>query len=808
MSLRQKWRRRCRFSTMAGLAMLLALVSNSAAQDIPDPISDFTATPDEMTLFLAAAVNGVETQQIVQTRATKTGALFVARDDLIKLRIAIPSTGPKEVALASIQGLMAKYDEDRQRLELIADPEILLPQIVNALRQEEGLTLQGGTGFVLNYSLNATTPFVSDVSKLRLNGASAYLDSRFYSPYGMLETTMGLRSYSDALTNPSSVMRYDTSYSFSNADTRVTYVVGDLITGGLAWTRSYRAGGLQVRRDFSLQPDLITRPLLSTSGTAAVPSTIDVLLGGVKTFSTDVNSGPFTINNIPVITNVSGAKIVLRDATGQQTEIALPFFVGANLLAKDLLDYSLEIGAPRENYGLESFGYSRLPIATGSLRYGLTDRLTLEGHFETQAGLVNAGGGIATTLFDMAQVTLAASASRFHQAQGAQVYGALTTKYNSLNMEIASSMTLGTYRDLSYTTGLYSLSATNFALNSAYLEPPRWTHRLSLNAPLGNSDARVNFNLFGSRRGTGETRIISSGVTHTVRAYNASISAFAYADLGTQKSKGIFINLSVPLGKNILSNVSTLYDETRKIRPYASIAKLDDGSIGSLSYMGSAAYDANTRSGRAVTQYRSSAGLIRGEVRASSTGGSANASFAGALVVTDNTFHLTNQINDSFAIVQVGRPDVAILLDNRPAGITGRDGTALIPGLRSNQTNKMSIDISSLPLDFRVTELDRLVKPARKNGVQVAFQASAAASALVTLIAKNGEFVATGSTVRMNGNETEFIVGFDGEVWIEGDFLDENELVVTGADFSCKAQFAYAPQATDIFTRIDKVACK
>lgn len=803
---KRRWHR-C-FGAVASVVFLSGLIANTSAQDVPDPIPDIQSAPDEMTLFLAAMVNGVETDQIIQIRAMKNGALLAARDDLIRLRIAVPETGPKEIELTSIKGLKARYDADGQRLELTVDPDILQPQIVDALKRNEGPPLLSGKGFLLNYNLNATTPFVSDLSKLRLSGVSAYLDGRFYSPYGTLETTMGLRSYSDALANPSSVMRYDTSYSFSNVDTRVTYVVGDVITGSLAWTRAYRAGGLQVRRDFSLQPDLITRPLLSAGGTAAVPSTVDVLLGGVKTFSTDVSSGPFTINNIPVITNVSGAKILVRDATGQQTEISLPFFVGANLLAKDLLDYSLEIGAPRENFGLDSFGYSRLPIATGSLRYGLTDGLTLEGHFETQAGLLNVGGGIATTLFDMAQVTLAASASRFHQDQGAQVYGSLTTKFNRLNVEWASTMTLGTYRDLAYTTGINALSVTKRSFDAASFEPPRWTHRLSFNTPLGNSGASMNFNLLGSRRNTGDARIISTGVTQYLRAYNASISAFGYADLGTQKSKGIFLNLSIPLGQNMLSNVSAQYDDSRRIRPYAAFTKLDDGSIGSLAYGGAAAYDANSPSGRASAQYRSSAGVIRGEVRGSSTGGSANASFAGALVVTDNSFHLTNPINDSFAIVKVGRPDVAILLDNRPGGLTGKDGIALVPGLRSNETNKMSIDLASLPLDFRVTEVDLFVKPARKNGVSVEFKASAATSALVTLISPNGEFVPVGSIVRLNGSESEFPVGFDGEVWIEGSFEEQNELMVTGPDFSCKAQFTFVPQTGDVFTRIDKVTCK
>ncbi|NEV03151.1 hypothetical protein, partial [Bradyrhizobium uaiense] len=42
-------------------------------------------------------------------------------------------------------------------------------------------------------------------------------------------------------------------------------------------------GGLQAQRDFALRPDLITAPLATIGGSAAVPSTVDVYVNNIKT---------------------------------------------------------------------------------------------------------------------------------------------------------------------------------------------------------------------------------------------------------------------------------------------------------------------------------------------------------------------------------------------------------------------------------------------------------------------------------------------------------------------------------------------
>ncbi|MBW6424946.1 fimbria/pilus outer membrane usher protein [Rhizobium sp. XQZ8] len=197
-----------------------------------------------------------------------------------------------------------------------------------------------------------------------------------------------------------------------------TYQVGDLITGGLAWTRPVRLGGVQIRRNFGLRSDLVTMPLPEVSGTAAVPSTVDLYVNSTRRSSHEVPAGPFSISDIPAVSGDATARLVVRDALGRETVTETPLFASADLLAPGLIDYSAEIGFARRNYGLESFNYDERPFGMASARYGLTDRLTLEAHAEAGLDFLNGGAGAAFALGTLGIGTAAVAGSRYGDESG------------------------------------------------------------------------------------------------------------------------------------------------------------------------------------------------------------------------------------------------------------------------------------------------------------------------------------------------------------------------------------------------------
>src|SRR5690606_6176601 len=94
-------------------------------------------------------------------------------------------------------------------------------------------------------------------------------------------------------------VRLDTYWRHVDARHAIVYTVGDLISEGNELGSIYRLGGLQVRRDYGNRPDLVTMALPVFSGTAAVPSTVDLYVNGLRYFSGETGRGPFQFRSLP-----------------------------------------------------------------------------------------------------------------------------------------------------------------------------------------------------------------------------------------------------------------------------------------------------------------------------------------------------------------------------------------------------------------------------------------------------------------------------------------------------------------------------
>src|SRR5262249_14755006 len=155
-------------------------------------------------------------------------------------------------------------------------------------------------------------------------------------------------------------------------------------SGASRWSRPVRFAGLQLASDFDLLPDIVTMPLPSFFGEAAVPSTVDVFVNSAHVFETGVGAGPFEINHLPVVTGNGEANIVVTDALGNRTAIAVPYFASRALLRKGLTAYAIDVGLLRRGFGQRSFDYGD-PMANATWRYGLNNSVTLDAHGEAAA---------------------------------------------------------------------------------------------------------------------------------------------------------------------------------------------------------------------------------------------------------------------------------------------------------------------------------------------------------------------------------------------------------------------------------------
>src|SRR5262245_26508152 len=487
-----------RYSIAARPLLMCALIMAALLARQPEP-----SAAEPPALQLEVFINDTSTERIGTFAQLADQKLAATRNELTELGISAPGNGAADemITLDGTPGIVYRYDEPSQRLYFQLNDEQRVRQMYDARGKVEAAAQpRPDLGAVTNYTLfgGVTKSFGSGF--LGFSGANASLDARVFGPYGTLTQSgiVGTTTLRDM-----DVLRLETQWTYSDPDNLVSYRAGDTISGGLAWTRPFRLGGLQVRRNFALRPDLVTLPLPSYSGSAAVPSTVDVYVNNIKALSQPVSAGPYQINNLPLLTGGGTARVVMQDAAGREVEANLPYFISPTLLRQGLTDYTLEAGFPRINYATQSNDYLGKPAASGGVRHGLYDWLTLETHGEAGAGVLNAGTGFVASLASWGVVSVAGSASRFDERFGYQAYASFDTRLWGVTIHASSQRTFAAYNDLSSAISRYlPLQASvlgNFLQGTSATRvsarPPKALDTVSVGIPLpfDKSSSNVSF---------------------------------------------------------------------------------------------------------------------------------------------------------------------------------------------------------------------------------------------------------------------------------------------------------------------------
>jgi len=728
----------------------------------------------------------------------------------------------KLIVLDDLSGLSYRYEEAAQRISITATDKLLATKVYNASsRPQKVLPVQTDYGAVLNYTLFSSAASNPNAQLFAFNGGSATLDARAFTPYGTFSQSGILET---ALNDAFEALRLNSTFAYSDPQTSTKYVAGDTINGGLAWTRPIRIGGFQIQRNFGLRPDLVTVPLPSAQGSAAVPSTVDVYINNIKTFSQDVGTGPYQISNIPAVNGAGMAQAVLHDASGRTTQTSLPFYASPNLLAPGLLDFSVETGLPRLSYGTIADTYVAKPVGSASLRYGMLDWLTLAGHAETGSGLINGSGGFAARTGSFGVATAAIAASHYGTSTGFQSYLAYETKIWGINISASSQLTFGSYNDLASVTaqlqpntliqtdplGINSyINSSSSAISAASslftsAQPPRVQNNISAGVPLPFAKASLSASFIQLNDAADNRSSIVSATLSLPLPHEASFFATAFTSVDGEKNTGFVVGLSMTFGGGINASTSAS-GGTSGTSVVSQVMKPLEEAPGSVGWQVQDSEGANVQR-TAVVSYRSSFARFDASVGQNSSGVLGTATVDGSVATLGGGVFFANRINDAFAVVETGVPGVEVFDENRSVGFTDSNGRLLIPNLRSYQQNKIAIDTSKLPVDADIATNESVVAPADRSGVLVNFSVRTnIRPAIVVFKAPNGEPLAAGSRGQVEGGET-FVVGYDGQAYIKN-LASENKVTVTTADRECSASFHYDPRPNEQVV-ISPVVCR
>ncbi len=687
------------------------------------------------TVYLDIVIGGRVVRPLVRFNVSGE-RLSTEPEELTGAGLLLPEGLPLDpqgrVQLDLIPGLELRYEPTQQRVVLLP-ARALRPTRLLGYQVPAPVTVNRDPGLVLDWDAYGRSLAGTQVLSL---GTAA----RWFGRFGTLEMT-GVSRAGDG--GDDAYARLDTRWSYSDPRRMWTWAAGDVVSGGLAWTRPVRLGGVQWRRNFGVRPDLIVYPVPQFSADATVPSAVELYVNNVRQFGGEVDTGPFVLSDFPRVIGAGQALVVVTDALGRSTQTSVSLYSDYQRLAPGLTDFSVEAGLLRRGFGATADDYGDEPVASASWRRGLRQDLTVELHGEAGPDLRVAGAGLAWSPLARYGVLTASVAHSAGDGAGRQWAAGYQWFGQRTGFDLYSQRADAGFRDLgSLDGGSRPLRAQDRV--SAWWSIPRGALSLTW---LRYSDPD---NL--------ESRTINLGLSRSFG--RLAVSANAFDD--DRAGHGVSLTLSLPLGPDLHTSASVdrRGDDTTAVADLRRMAPYEGG-------WGWQVQARDNGDGQLGAQWRAKAGEFWFGVDRSTgrIGGFGQGN--GSLVWMGGQGFASRRIGDGFAVVSTnGVADVPILYENRAAGRTDADGYLLLTDLRGWQRNRVAIDPDMLPVEFEVPAIEQLVTPADHNGVHVRFGLAPLRSAIVLLHDAEGQSVAAGSRVR-RADGSEAIVGFDGELWLE-----------------------------------------
>jgi outer membrane usher protein len=742
---------------------------HAGAGDLPPPPGAMEAVSDAQ-LFLELVVNQMDTGRVVAVEQRK-GRLFIPASALRETGMKLPDSLAGEVDLDSLAGLHSEYDTGAQRLLLEVPPDWLPEQLIGRRDAYPRTPALSSFGALFNYDL-----YLNDT-----DDAGTYLaawnEVRVFDSWGTVSSTGQYRrtlsgASLGALDN--GYLRYDTTWRYSDDERLLTYEAGDVISGALPWTSSVRLGGVQFSRDFAVRPDLVTYPLPQFAGEAAVPSSVDLFINGYKSSSAELQPGPYTLTNVPFINGAGEAVVVTTDALGRQVSTTVPFYVTSSLLQKGLSDFSVAAGTLRQDYGLRDFSYGP-GAGSGSLRYGLSDYLTVESHAEASDALTLGGLGGNLRLGNLGVLNTALSQSRFDGDTGQQL---------SLGYQYSNSRFSVSWQRLQRRDRYADLSVVDTPWMSLSKRSEQAT--LSLNLDSWGSLGAGYFDV----RAADDTRTRLLNLSWSKPLWhNSSFYLSANREIG-DSNWAMQAQLVIPFDlRGSLAVSSERSNNGQSLhRVNYSRAVPSEGGVGfNVGYATGDAPDYR----QADLTWRLQSVQLQAGVYGTSDAQTRWADASGSLVWMDGQAFAANRIDDAFVVVSTdGYAGIPVRYENQVVGQTDRNGHLLVPWSSAYYRGKYEIDPLNLPANVRSPNVEQRIAVRRGSGYLLEFPLSRMIAASIVLVDAQQQELPLGSAVVHEQSGTQAVVGWDGLVYLEN-LQAQNSLRVTLADGkTCQAQFA------------------
>ncbi|MBR7733893.1 fimbrial biogenesis outer membrane usher protein, partial [Acinetobacter nosocomialis] len=662
--------------------------TNAALPNIPEVTnSAFQASGSDrgyIQLFLNISINSNTSTDLISVHQDQDKKLYVRARDLKALRLKMDEHIPDSqwVCINELKGIQFKYLENEQSLNLQVPSSMLSDYSVDLNGQSTTntnlLKMKPLNAAILNYSLYHT--ITNDESIF-----SGSAEGIFNSALGNFSSGVLYNGSNETSYSHEKWVRLESKWQYVDPEKVRIYTLGDFISNSSDWGSNVRLAGFQWSSAYTQRGDIVTSALPQFSGSAALPSTLDLYVNQQKIYSGLVPSGPFDIKQLPFISG-NEVTLVTTDATGQQIITKKPYYFSSKILAKGINEFSVDVGVPRYNYGLYSNDYDDATFASGAIRYGYSNSLTLSGGVEASTdGLSNVGTGFAKNLFGVGVINADIAASQYKDENGYSTLIGLEGRISkNISFNTSYRKVFDNYFDLARVSQIRYLKE-----NQISAEPQNYLSYSALADEIIR--AGINYNFYaGYGVYVGYNQIKYSDNSYKLLSANLSGSlnknwgfySSAYKDYENHKDYGIYFALRYTPSTKV-NSITSFSNDSGKTTYRQEVNGFSDPHIGSFGWGGYVErdQDAHTNNASIYGSYRARAAYLTGRYNRIGDNDQVALSATGSLVAAAGRIFAANEIGEGYAVVTNAGPQSQIINGGVNLGETDKSGRFLIANL-------------------------------------------------------------------------------------------------------------------------------
>ena len=596
------------------------------------------------------------------------------------------------------------------------------------------------------------------------------LGGRFFGENGIAFLSRHNFSTSDGFT----LRRDETVFTYDMPDRLLRASMGDLRYRGQGFQSAPLLAGLSVERFFDLEPNRLFRPVGDAEFELDRPSTVEVRVNGVTQQEIILPVGRFSLEDLPLSQGSNLLELVVRDDLGRERIITDRNFFDFALLEQGISDFSLTAGVKSQFSRSGNISYSDDIAASGFIRRGITNNLTLgldvqgdetggniggSALFASAVGVIGAelalsdyersGSGLASEI--SYRILGGARSDTSWSLSGSAQY--TSAHFNTLdpagNSVIRVNAADGVSVDTDSTLEEVRPVSWRF-LASGRLTRDRFNASLTASHSLGRG-LRLN-----------RTSVIG-GVNYRITPRLSAGLFGRYVDSGLETETALLAQVNWRIGRN--RDIRTNYDTGRN-EITTRYTRTSQRGIGALSYAvnGQANLDTDQSSVAGSANYvgnRFEATLDHSLLQTptledgSETSQFTRASIGTSLVFVDGEFGLGRPVDNNFVILDTHKTlnGKTVLINPTENGASGKSdllGSAVVTEGQSFAVRSTYFDVEDLPIGYDLGDGQFSTKPPLYAGYKVEIGSAGSFTVLGNIVSEE-----TGKPVAYVGGKVE-----------------------------------------------------